>query len=473
MSTQAPVHGAGSSARVRGQALARKHLALTRRRWPAIGLALCPYLLIVVAMSSAGGTWAWAGASMLFFLAVMTVSEVTNGDNDIDQWLEGAEGEQQTARVLSPLVDAGVINILHDRAFPDWDENLDHLVVCRAGIFTIETKNWAGRLEICDGRLFHDGFDKTSTLKQARREAKLAYLALSNEAWVYPLVCFHETELPADDSELDGVRLLSPRGLVNLLWQVSLGVGTPISQMPNPAWIASLPDYHGRAGRTSLRHHIKAEMGSWRARANRSQVQSWLRPISPLSPDMPPFSAERVARVTALAQARLVPKEDSPDSLRAIELPNARPWWPCPRCQRGILIRQWSRTKHRASILGGFGFASYATCPAGCGFRARTTWHPMLLELPLNILELVTRRRQTALAQTKALNAGRVRSAGQANGRTNHPLPATPTPAEMLFLIGRPCPECASGQIALRHGYSDFLGCSRYPSCMYLKTMVP
>jgi len=423
-------------------------------------------------MLSAGGTWDWAGGALIFFALAMTVNELFNWDNDVDQWFEGAEGERRTAQVLAPLSEAGVINILHDRAFPGWDENLDHLVVCRAGVFIIETKNWVGRLEIHDGRLFHDGFDASAVLRQARREAKLSYLALSNESWVYPLVCFHETELPADDSELDGVRILSPRGLVNLLWQVALGAGTPISQMPNPEWIASVPDYHGQAGRTTIRHQLKDELRSWRA-SSRSQVQSWLVPISPLLPAISSFSAERMARVTALAQTRLVPKEDSPESLRTIELPSARLWWPCPQCQRGILVRQWSRTKQRASILGGFGFASYATCPAGCGFRARTTWHPMLLELPLNVLELVTRRKSRALAQTKALTAGRGRSSGPANVRVGQAILATPPATGILTLVGRPCPECASGQIALRHGYSDYLGCSRFPDCHYLKAMVP
>lgn len=62
-------------------------------------------------------------------------------------WRKGARGERATARMLAPLAREGYA-ILHDRAVPSSQANIDHLVIGPTGVWVIDTKRWDRRTRI-------------------------------------------------------------------------------------------------------------------------------------------------------------------------------------------------------------------------------------------------------------------------------------------------------------------------------------
>ncbi|WP_157676940.1 nuclease-related domain-containing protein [Auraticoccus monumenti] len=64
-------------------------------------------------------------------------------------WVRGAKGERVVGLVLDELVaqEPGAA-VLHDRRFKGSRGNLDHIVVCRGGVFVVDAKNYRGRIEV-------------------------------------------------------------------------------------------------------------------------------------------------------------------------------------------------------------------------------------------------------------------------------------------------------------------------------------
>ncbi|WP_197429629.1 nuclease-related domain-containing protein [Auraticoccus cholistanensis] len=64
-------------------------------------------------------------------------------------WARGAKGERFVGQLLDQLVAAEPgARVLHDRRFPGSRANLDHVVVCRSGVFVVDAKNYRGRIEV-------------------------------------------------------------------------------------------------------------------------------------------------------------------------------------------------------------------------------------------------------------------------------------------------------------------------------------
>lgn len=108
-------------------------------------------------------------------------------------WAKGAEGERRAAAYVEPLLDAGFI-VLNNRRIPGGRGDIDHIVIGPTGIFPIETKNWSGRVEIRNDRLFVGSHDRTWVLEQVYREALAVQLALGEEltarrVTVVPIIC--------------------------------------------------------------------------------------------------------------------------------------------------------------------------------------------------------------------------------------------------------------------------------------------
>lgn len=97
-------------------------------------------------------------------------------------WQQGAEGERKTGKALRPIERAG-IRVFHD--IPSARGNYDHIVVGRAGIFLLETKNFNGIVELRDGdlrlrRRRHDPVSDTS-IERIRPRALAAAAHLKQE----------------------------------------------------------------------------------------------------------------------------------------------------------------------------------------------------------------------------------------------------------------------------------------------------
>src|SRR5206468_2692354 len=61
-------------------------------------------------------------------------------------WATGARGEQTSGRSLDRLREEGIA-VLHDRRIPGSRANIDHVLVSRAGVFVIDTKQYKGRVQ--------------------------------------------------------------------------------------------------------------------------------------------------------------------------------------------------------------------------------------------------------------------------------------------------------------------------------------
>lgn len=123
--------GAGASAHAR---YAMLWAAGRRRRILAGGAAV---------LAAGGLAWWLVGFQFALGIAFMTVAAVLVAQwrhhDEAAAWRKGAAGERRTARMLRPLVQDGYV-VLHDRALPRSQANLDHLVIGPSGVVVIDTK---------------------------------------------------------------------------------------------------------------------------------------------------------------------------------------------------------------------------------------------------------------------------------------------------------------------------------------------
>lgn len=137
-------------------------------------------------------------------------------------WRKGAEGEEAVGRALDGL--GGHTRTLHDRRMPGSRANIDHILVTPTGVWTIDAKNYSGKLETRGHgqQLWIGGRNRSKLLDQARGQADavrqtLAAAGLETVA-VTPVLCMLGIEWPLllAPSSAGDVRLVSVRGLRKL-----------------------------------------------------------------------------------------------------------------------------------------------------------------------------------------------------------------------------------------------------------------
>jgi nuclease-like protein len=120
----------------------------------------------------------------------------------------GAAGERATARLLSPLRMQGW-TVLHDRALPTGNANVDHLVISRSGVvFVVDSKKWSSRyrVRVVGGRLLHGTHDVTDRLDGLRHEAATVSQVLGCP--VVMVVAMHGAPVEYGELLFDGIRIL-------------------------------------------------------------------------------------------------------------------------------------------------------------------------------------------------------------------------------------------------------------------------
>lgn len=125
----------------------------------------------------------------------------------------GAVGERATARLLNPLRLHGW-TVLHDRALPTGNANVDHLVISRSGVvFVVDSKKWSARyrVRVVGGRLLHGTLDVTDRLSGLRHEAATVSRVLGCP--VVMVVAVHGAPVEGGELLLDGIRIV-PAGRV-------------------------------------------------------------------------------------------------------------------------------------------------------------------------------------------------------------------------------------------------------------------
>ncbi len=162
-----------------------------------------------------GVWWAGAVAGLLPIVSILAPSQREVA------WRKGAEGEQAVARALDELPSSRAV---HDRWIPGSRANIDHILVAPTGVWTIDAKNYTGKLETRrrGQELWVKGRNRSKLLEQARRQAAVVGDVLSEAGFgavpIRPALCFLGVEWPLlfTPREAGDVVLLSPRRLSRL-----------------------------------------------------------------------------------------------------------------------------------------------------------------------------------------------------------------------------------------------------------------
>lgn len=140
--------GAGASARDKYTTLTRAWRKRKKRFFLAVTLICVSVVLFCLIgwhlwPSQAFVFGLWAGAATAFWLMARHSPPAW-----IEQWQQGAFGEQATGRQLKKLEREGWI-VLHD--LPRGSGNVDHVLVGPGGVFVLDSKRTDGRVSVEDG----------------------------------------------------------------------------------------------------------------------------------------------------------------------------------------------------------------------------------------------------------------------------------------------------------------------------------
>lgn len=100
-------------------------------------------------------------------------------------WSRGAEGERLVARRLAEALGSRAV-LLHDRRIPGSRANIDLLAVAPSGVWIVDAKHWAGRIEqrdvggwsATDRRLYAGGRDRSAQVEAMGRQVLAVSRAL-------------------------------------------------------------------------------------------------------------------------------------------------------------------------------------------------------------------------------------------------------------------------------------------------------
>ena len=139
-------------------------------------------------------------------------------------WKRGSIGESKVAKTLATL-DRDDVLVLHDRKVPGTRGNIDHLVICPAGVLVVDSKRYAGQVHTKDVgglfarrelRLFVGRRDCTHLAAAMEWQVAAVRVALDgNPTPVRPVLCFIDAEWPlfGGPREFQGVLIESDRSL--------------------------------------------------------------------------------------------------------------------------------------------------------------------------------------------------------------------------------------------------------------------
>jgi hypothetical protein len=232
---------AGESARARYERIRERRRAKFRLRWPlalvataaafALGFALPGILMSVVSallnsLAPDGPPTDLPEIPTILSVCIGVMLAIRVGEDLIRPshaevaWRRGASGERKVGRTLDALSRKGV-HALHDRLMPGSKGNIDHLAVTGFGVFTVDSKRYAGRLQLRSrgSELWINGRNRSALLEQGRRQAESVRSVLRaagyGEVPVVPVLCFVGTKLPLlfPPRHARGVVLTTPQSL--------------------------------------------------------------------------------------------------------------------------------------------------------------------------------------------------------------------------------------------------------------------
>jgi hypothetical protein len=155
---------------------------------------------------------------------------ISSGPQHERAWARGAEGEAKLARTLEQRTAGHGVVSLHDRRMPGSRANIDHIAICRPGVFVIDAKRYSGRIAVerrggllspRTSRLIVGGRDKTrlvdGVLAQAEVVSAVLVAAGHEGVPVLPVLCLVDGDWPfMPRLEVQGVPIVWPRQTAKL-----------------------------------------------------------------------------------------------------------------------------------------------------------------------------------------------------------------------------------------------------------------
>lgn len=193
----AQVHGvAGEWARVRGTVRGLTPLFVSIF---ALGFSCALFAFV----------WLEIGALLIVVSLCAAAWCLTRGERRMENYFKGARGEERVSGILSSLPDA--YHIFND--FLACGQHVDHVVVGPAGVFSVETKFWRGKVTVEDGHILLDGqLPDRAPLDQALKEAYAVKTELAKKGWsgtVTPVLAFASNTFEAAIAEVRGAVVLN------------------------------------------------------------------------------------------------------------------------------------------------------------------------------------------------------------------------------------------------------------------------
>jgi hypothetical protein len=207
--------GAGSSAQREYERVRDVRRSVERRLLPKVLVGV----LVLAAVGYVALDRILPGAGPIAPLLVVSAALSMLGPSSRERaWRRGAEGERLVGAALDRLEPHGW-RVLHDRRMPRSRANVDHLVVGRGVVFTVDAKQYTGRIVSRRGALIVKGRDRSKLLEQARRQRDAVRGALDAAGYMdvttVPVLCFSGVEWPLlfPPRRIGDVLLCSPRRL--------------------------------------------------------------------------------------------------------------------------------------------------------------------------------------------------------------------------------------------------------------------
>lgn len=149
------------------------------------------------------------GGTLFVLSAVWCGITFVKGLRHVERFYKGARGEERVAGLLKDLPDE--YHVFND--FVACGRHVDHVVAGPAGVFSIETKFWRGRVTLEEGHVLLDGqLPDRNPLTQALKEAEAVRQQLTKRGWsgsVTPVLVFASNTFEAKVAEARGVVIIN------------------------------------------------------------------------------------------------------------------------------------------------------------------------------------------------------------------------------------------------------------------------
>ncbi|PWV57577.1 nuclease-like protein [Nocardiopsis sp. L17-MgMaSL7] len=135
-------------------------------------------------------------------------------ESEIPRWRKPSAAQRRTEVQLKLMKQLGY-RVLHARAVPGGNGQIDHFIVGRRGAFAIDSESWDKRLPLRNKleKLYHGRFSKNERIDEALEEAKRAEELISKELGrdisVRASLAIYGPGMPWDSHRLRGVDIIT------------------------------------------------------------------------------------------------------------------------------------------------------------------------------------------------------------------------------------------------------------------------